>query len=47
MVGQKSDVESETKLSTEAEERLDDDACAKADREDSFGSESSVGSESD
>ena len=46
MVDQKSDVESETKLSSEAEEGLDS-VCAKVDSDDSSGSESSVGSESD
>ena len=47
MVDQKSDVESETKLSTEAEERFEDGVSAKMDSGDSSGSESSVGSESD
>ena len=53
MVDEKSDVESGTKLSTEAEERLDDGICAKvdssdsSDSSDSFGLESSTGSEPD
>ena len=47
MVEQKSDVESETKLSTEAEERLDAGGYAQVDSDDSFGSESPAGSESD
>ena len=44
---QKSDFESETKLSSEAEERLDDGGCVKVESGDSFGSESSAGLESD
>ena len=47
MVAQKSDVESETKSSTEAEEGSDDDVSAKVGGDDSSGSESSAGSESD
>ena len=47
MVAQKSDVESETKPSTEAEEGSDDDVSAKVGGDDSSGSESSAGSESD
>ena len=47
VMDQKSDVESETKLSTEAEERLDDGGRVKVESGDSFGSESSAGSESD
>ena len=47
MMDQKSDVESETKLSIEAEERLDDGGRIKVESGDSFGSESSAGSESD
>ena len=47
MLDGNSGVESETKLSTEAEERLEDGVCAKVDSSESSGSESSAGSESD